>query len=149
MKLVLFALLVTIGCTPMDKGQTSSDATSRIAFVTMKATRTDRGMSLAFVDKRITPGTFKQSFVQPSQSENALVVEVYEQQAMTSSLRLDDPLDKEAPYIDSTGSQSMRHVELPESEFFFRVQLHGPHATLRFFETRGSEPRRELLTIDL
>jgi hypothetical protein len=150
MRIALLALLLTIGCTSMEKGRNGSgDTTPRIAFVTMKATRTEAGTSLSLVDKRVTPGTFKQSFLQPSHSENFILVEVYEEGEMTSSLRLDHPLEKEVEYVDSTGSPAMRHVELPESDFFFRVQLHGAHGLLRFYESIGSDPRRELTTIDL
>lgn len=155
MRLLLFMVLVVAGCTPkaVQSERTSEMDVRRdaITFVTLRITAaTDRTESstIEMVDKRTSPGTFKQATSQPY-TPDYLTIEYYENGVQVSSQTMEHPLYREVEYTDSTGQLQMKRVSLATSEFFFRVQQHAMSGVVKVFETLDNKPRHELFSTDL
>lgn len=155
MKYAVLLLVILCSCSATKNtsadNTTSITATDRIAFVTFKITKGDslHPSSLALVKTNITAGTFKQRHNEEDQFLNRLKIEVYEQGELRSTTVIEHPLYKDIEFTDSSNVLSMKHIELPEANFFVRLQLTGPSSRIKIIESLEHHLSTELTVIDL
>ncbi len=156
MKFLILLSVILCSCSAVTTSSTNEHSTAaaaneRIVFLTFKIAKGDslHATRLTLVKTSTTTGTFKQRLATQVHSANTLKFEVYQYEQLGSSTIIEHPLYKDIEYPDSTNVLSMKHIELPEAEFFVRLQLKGPKNKIRIIESLQDHHDTELTTIDL
>lgn len=147
--IILSALFVGCGATGSSRLEEADLPRPRIAFVTMRIAKGSDGQnSVVLLDQQISEGKLKR--VESSDGRGAkLSFDVIERDSITSKISIDHPLYKVFEFVDSTDKLGLKSVTLTEAEFFIRVPMMRPSASLRVYESLPETEKRELTTITL
>lgn len=150
MKALLLTTLLLGACTlAKPAGAPTDEDGNSILFLVLRI-RKDTGEAPAAVEllsKTISPGKFKPETPEPGRPENYLTLYLYRNKKVVQTLLLPHPLYRHIEYSAADGSLAAKTVELPDAEFFVRLQLQGDAVVIS--ETLGNRPQRRLTKLKL
>ena len=119
-----------------------------IVFVVFKITKNAARNTIAIISTAKSNGKMKTEIERPISSENYLTLEIFENNNLILTKRIEHPLLKNVEYLNESNQYVSKEVDLDDAEFFIRLQKNQGSTKIRILETLKSKPN-ELQTFTL
>ncbi len=123
---------------------------SQIVFLTLRISKTlDSNNKVELLKTFKTDGLIKKKFESEINSENYLTLELYSNNKLENTKKIEHPLFKEIEYYDDTNNIKKKSVVLNSSEFSVRLQTKKPNCSVKILETLNNISIKELITLKI
>ena len=123
--------------------------TDEIVFVVFKMTKNANQNTIAIISTTKTSGKMKPEIERPISSENYLTLEIFENDKLVQTKRVEHPLHKNVEYLNDNNQYVSKQVDLDDAEFFIRLQKKAGFTKVRIWETLKDKPNKELQTFTI
>ncbi|WP_309642149.1 hypothetical protein [Flavobacterium sp.] len=123
--------------------------TDEIVFAVFKMTKKANQNTIEIISTTKSNGKMKPEIERPIDSENYLTLEIFENDNLVQTKRVEHPLLKNVEYLNDNNQYVSKQVDLDDAEFFIRLQKKEGFTKVRIWETLKDTPKKELQTFKL
>ncbi len=120
-----------------------------IVFVVFKVTKNAARNVIAIISTAKSYGKMKAEIEKPISSENYLTIEIFQNERLVQTKRVEHPLLKYVEYPNENNQYVSKQLDLDEAEFFIRLQKKQGSTKIRISETLKNKSINELQTFTL
>ncbi len=150
--LLLTFLFCCCGTSKMQSNESevaTKSPTDEIVFAVFKMTKKANQNTIEIISTTKSNGKMKPEIERPIDSENYLTLEIFENDNLVQTKRVEHPLLKNVEYLNDNNQYVSKQVDLDDAEFFIRLQKKEGFTKVRIWETLKDTPKKELQTFKL
>lgn len=150
--LVLVLLFSFCGASKINDGNTevaSKNTADEIVFVVFKMRKDADRNTIEIISTTKATGRMKGDLERPIDPENYITLEIFENNQLVKTLRVEHPLRKIVEYLNENNQYVSKQVTADEGEFFIRIQKKAGQTKVRVLEKVKGNTTNELQTFKL
>jgi hypothetical protein len=128
---------------------TSKSSVDEIVFVVFKMRKGSNRNTIEIIGTNKATGKMKADLERPIDPENYLTLEIFENNQIVKTLRVEHPLIKFVEYLNENNQYISKQVTADEGEFFIRIQKKAGQTKVRILETLKDNTKTELQNFKL
>jgi hypothetical protein len=94
-------------------------------------------------------GIIKKQLKSNIESENYLLLEIYNNNKIEKTQKIAHPLLKEIEYFNENKKINKKNIELNSEDFSIRLQIKNVNASIKIFEKLKNKPEMELISLKI